>query len=196
MSALKFLLQYVAKPRATGAVLPSSKYLARKMVAGADFGRAGCIVEYGPGTGVFTDEILRRRKPGARVLLLEKNPGFAAGLQKKYGGVENLAVVGDSAENVGLQLRAHSMPPADCIFSGLPFASLPRAVSEKILEATVRHLADGGVFVTFQYSLFFLDFISGYFGDFSKTREFRNFPPAYVLRFEKKAERGAHGHKA
>jgi phospholipid N-methyltransferase len=49
-----FLKQYIKNPRMIGAVLPSSRNLARKMIEDIDFEKAECIVEYGPGTGVFT----------------------------------------------------------------------------------------------------------------------------------------------
>lgn len=55
---IKFLTQYITHPRATGAILPSSKGLSRNMVKDIDFNNCNCIVELGAGTGVFTKEIL------------------------------------------------------------------------------------------------------------------------------------------
>lgn len=62
MKFLLFLKQYITKPRTVGAVLPSSKYLTTKMIENVDFNYSSCIVEYGPGTGVFTERILKKRK--------------------------------------------------------------------------------------------------------------------------------------
>ena len=53
-----FLLQYITHPRTVGAIIPSSKNLSRKMIANIDFNKCKCIVELGPGTGVFTERIL------------------------------------------------------------------------------------------------------------------------------------------
>ena len=181
MSALKFVLQYVTKPRTVGAVLPSSKYLAKKMVALVDFDKASYIVELGPGTGVFTDEILCKRKPGTRLLLLERNPEFARQLAKKYEKAQYVTVVNDTAEHMGKYLSMHSIPKADYILSGLPFASLPREVSESILKEAKKHLCDDGKFITFQYTLFRKSFLASHFCEISITREIRNIPPAYVL---------------
>ena len=181
MSALRFILQYVTKPRTVGAVLPSSKYLARKMVAQVDFDVASFIVEYGPGTGVFTDEILGRLKPGARLILLERNAGFAKRLAIKYENAQHVTVINDTAEQIGKYLRIQGVPKADCILSGLPFASLPQEVSESILKETKKHLSDGGKFITFQYTLFRKSFFAKHFCEISITREIRNIPPAYVL---------------
>ena len=181
MSALKFLVQYITKPRTVGAVLPSSKYLARKMAQQVDFGKASFIVEYGPGTGVFTDEILKRRKPCTRLLLLERNLDFAEQLARKYENTQNITVINDTAEQVGKYLKMHSIPKVDYILSGLPFASLPSEVSENILKETKQVLCTGGKFITFQYTLFRKSIFAKHFNEISITHEIRNIPPAYVL---------------
>ncbi len=49
-----FLLEYIKNPSKVGAIAPSSRYLADGMIQSIDFNSAECIVEYGPGTGVFT----------------------------------------------------------------------------------------------------------------------------------------------
>lgn len=57
-----FVSQYIVKPRTVGAIFPSSKYLAAKMVKDIDFSTSSYIVELGAGTGVFTDQLLEKRK--------------------------------------------------------------------------------------------------------------------------------------
>ena len=151
------------------------------MAAQVDFDRASFIVEYGPGTGVFTDEMLRKRKPATRLLLLERNPQFAEQLAKKYENTQNITVINDTAEQIGKYLNMYSVPKADYILSGLPFASLPKDVSENILIETKQHLAEGGKFITFQYTLFRKGIFERHFCEISITHEIRNVPPAYVL---------------
>lgn len=51
-----FLLEYIKNPRYIGAVAPSGKQLASKMISEIDFEKAKCIIEYGPGTGAFTEK--------------------------------------------------------------------------------------------------------------------------------------------
>ena len=174
-------MQYITKPRTVGAILPSSKYLARKMAAPVDFDKARYIVEYGPGTGVFTDELLDRRKPHTRLLLLERNPEFASKLAEKYENTEYVTVINDTAEQIGKYLSMYSFPKADYILSGLPFASLPLETSEGILTETKKHLSEGGKFITFQYTLYRKELIARFFCEITITREIRNIPPAYVL---------------
>ncbi|MCL2287244.1 MAG: methyltransferase domain-containing protein [Firmicutes bacterium] len=181
MNRLSFLLQYFFKPRTVGAVLPSSRYLAEKMVSGIDFDNANCIVEYGAGTGVFTDKILRMRSPATLVILFEMNNTFCRDLKEKYGNRPNLHIVNGSAQNVGQYLQKYGVERVDYVVSGLPFASLPQDVSNKILTETKKWLKPSGVFITFQYTLLKMDLLGRFFDKIEIEREFRNVPPAYVL---------------
>jgi len=181
-SGLMFLLQYIFKPRTVGAVLPSSGFLARKMVAGINFENAKCVAEFGAGTGVFTDKILQKCGADTKILVFETNKTFAQPLMEKYAHLPNVFVICDSAANLGAYLAKHKLEYADYIVSGLPFASLPQEVSRNILTEARRCLKPGGVFVTFQYSLLKKGLIEGYFPRIEIAREFRNMPPAYVLR--------------
>ena len=181
MNGLKFLKEYITKPRTVGAVWPSSKYLAKKMIANVDFAKAKYIVEYGPGTGVFTDKILQARNSDTVVLLIENNQEFYSQLVEKYKTYPNLHIEHGSAADIEIYLKKYNLPHTDYIISGLPFASLPQEVSTKILAETKKHLAPGGRFITFQYTLLKKGFFEQYFGKIEIKRELRNIPPAYIL---------------
>lgn len=182
MENLSFLKQYVRKPKTVGAIFPSSKYLAKKMVEDIDFDRAECIVEYGSGTGVFTKELIERRRENTVILIFEYNYKFYELLKEKFEDQRNLCIINDTAENVDKYLLRFNLDCADYIVSGLPFASLPRKVSERILEKTKKVLKKDGLFITFQYTLFKKGFISDFFNNIEIKRELRNIPPAYVFK--------------
>jgi len=181
MSGLSFLKQYIFKPKTVGAILPSSKYLADKMIQNIDFENARCIVEYGSGTGIFTEKILNERQQDTVVLLFENNKEFGNLLEKRYSGVPNLHIINDSAEHLEKYLLKYNILEVDYIVSGLPFASLPLNVSVNILGETKKHLKDGGSFITFQYTLLKKKFIAQYFNHIAVNRELRNIPPAYIF---------------
>ena len=90
-------------------------------------------------------------------------------------------VIHGSAEQVNAYLPAYGFETADYILSGLPFTSLPKAVSERILEATQKALGEKGRFITFQYSLAKQSFFQEYFTFTGRLLEFKNIPPAYVM---------------
>ncbi|MCL2528509.1 MAG: methyltransferase [Defluviitaleaceae bacterium] len=181
MSGLSFIKQYITKPRTVGAIWPSSKYLAAGMVKDIDFNNARCIVEYGPGTGVFTEKILEARHSDTLVILLEYNIEFCKLLQEKYKHEKNLVIARDSAENIEKYLLQHSIQEVDYIISGLPFASLPQEVSGRILQQTQQYLKTNGRFITFQYTKLKVGLIGEYFSRIDMKRVLRNVPPAYVL---------------
>ncbi|WP_216831492.1 class I SAM-dependent methyltransferase [Alkalihalobacterium elongatum] len=181
MKRFSFLFQYIVNPKTVGAILPSSRFLGDKMVEQIDFNKAKYIVEYGPGTGVFTEKLLKKRNPKTIILLVENNQEFYSLLREKFRREKNLLIVQGSAEHIDLHLRKHSIPYADYVISGLPFASLPKQVSYKILLNTSKILDKEGQFITFQYTKFKKAFIEQFFGKIDVKRELRNFPPAFVF---------------
>jgi phospholipid N-methyltransferase len=90
MEWLSFLKQYIQGPRWIGAIAPSSKYLAAKKVKDIEFDRASCILEYGPGKGLFTEMLLANIQPGTVLILIESNARFCQLLRKKYGHLPNV----------------------------------------------------------------------------------------------------------
>ena len=182
MKFTKFLFEYIKSPRKVGAIAPSSEKLAEKMVEGIDFQNAKCIVEYGPGTGVFTDKLVERKTKDLLLLLVESNEEFCKQLEDKYNEFDNVIIINDSAENIDQYLVKYDIKKVDYVVSGLPFASLPKSVSNNILKKTGTILKKNGLFITFQYSLLKKDYIASYFNDISLDIVIFNMPPAYVLK--------------
>lgn len=176
-----FLIQYLRDIRGVGAVAPSSRFLARRMVASVDFERAKVIIEYGPGTGVFTAEIIKRMKPGTKLLAIETNPAFYTKLREAYKDTPGVEVINASAEHISKLHAGRMLPAPDYVISGLPFAALPADVSQAILKATAKLIGKKGEFITFQYTLLKKGLLGEYFGDIQVSRELRNIPPAYIL---------------
>lgn len=176
-----FFRQYLKNLRTVGAVAPSSRYLARKMTEAIDFDVAKVIVEYGPGTGAITSELVRQLQPGTRLLVIESNQVFYRHLRDIYRGHKSIEIIHDSAANTAQLLKARKLKTPDYIISGLPFAALPPDVSREILDTTVQLLGSTGVFVTFQYTLLKRELFEAYFDNLQITREVRNLPPAYVF---------------
>lgn len=177
-----FVLEYIKDPKSIGAIAPSGKYLANKIISNINFEKAKYIVEYGPGTGVFTEKILARIKDDTIVLLIEINEEFYNILKSIYGHKNNVIIVNDSVENIDIILKKYSITNVDYIISGLPFTSLPKSVSNCILNKTSKIISGNGDFITFQYSLLKIRLFKEYFGKINYTKVIRNIPPAYVLK--------------
>lgn len=149
-SRARFLAQFIAKPGVIGAVAPSSRWLARAMVEGLELSKAGAVVEFGPGSGAFTDEILRRIGPQTRFFAIERDAGMAKQLRGRHPSLH--VVTGDAGEIVKLAVE-HGIEAGgvDCILSGLPWPSFSDALRTRILEAAAAALKPGGELRTFGY---------------------------------------------
>lgn len=177
-----FIKEFIKNPRTVGAVAPSGKHLANKMIEDIDFKNCKCIVEYGPGTGVFTEKIIARKCEDTLFLVIEKNKDFCDELEIRYGYKKNVKIINDGAENIKMYLEFYEVGKVDYVISGLPFASLPKMISHMILENTKDILKPEGNFITFQYSLVKKEFMKTYFQSINTKRVMMNFPPAYVLK--------------
>lgn len=184
----EFIRQYLRQPRFVGAVAPSGRRLAEKMMRSIDFQRAKVLVEYGPGTGVFTRELLRRKRPDAALILIERNPAFCRMLERRFGGQKgaNLTIIQGSAEDAEAILNRCGFETADYVVSGLPFSSLPPEVADHIFRATKSILKEGS-FITFQYTRMKQRLLEEQFEFQTVLREWRNLPPAYVFVMKKPA---------
>jgi len=185
---VRFLKQFISQPAATGAIAPSSAFLARAMVQDLGLETAENVLEYGPGTGVFTSFILSRLQPGARFAAIELNPQFAELFKAQY---PNVRLFQDTVVNVRSICDRAEMQAVDCIVSGLPWATFPASVQVACLDEMMRVLKPGGRFVTFAYvhglalppAKRFAGLLPVYFKSVSRSPVvWLNVPPAFVYR--------------
>ncbi|MFR6034466.1 MAG: hypothetical protein ACLUKN_15625 [Bacilli bacterium] len=82
-STLKFLCKWIAHPKSTGAVCPSSGFLARKMVEGVGSMRdGGVVVELGAGTGAVTKYLVEGFDKNSSLYSIEFDSGLAETLKR------------------------------------------------------------------------------------------------------------------
>lgn len=179
-AAMLFARNFLRHPRMLGSIVPSSRFLVRRLLAQIDWSRARVIVEYGPGIGVVTRQILRNMRPDATLIVIEMNPEFVEFLSSAIVD-ERLKVVEGSADNVVEILRSCGHLTADYIVSGIPFSTMPSEVRERTLHDTNAALAPGGVFVVFQFSTRVLRDLRRIFRDVRRRFEFLNVLPAHLF---------------
>ncbi|MFW6389843.1 MAG: class I SAM-dependent methyltransferase [Halanaerobiales bacterium] len=186
MEKLLFIKELLHDFSGIGAIVPSSKYAARKMVEEIDFHSADCIVEYGPGTGVFTEKILEKSTK-TEIVAIENNNKFYKILQNKFSDYNQLHLINGSAENIDSYRNEYNISNIDYIISSLPFSTLPGELTRVILKKTSQQLSSGGNFITLMYSQIKLKLFQKYFDSIDFKREFRNIPPAYIISCKNKA---------
>ncbi len=187
MSWLAFMIETIRDNKTTGAFGPSSRALADAITDLADLPSAKTIVEYGPGEGVFTEAILRKKSADSFFVALEVLPTLVEATKKRCPGVN---VVQDSAENAIVYLREAGYDNCDAIVSGLPWARFPEDLQDRLLDATFKVLAPGGRFVTFAYAMspaipsgrrFFSGKMPEKFGRIRRVGPvWKNLPPCFV----------------
>jgi phospholipid N-methyltransferase len=167
-------------PTMLGAVIPCSPFLINDMLAAVHWKRARILVEYGPGIGNITEEILKRMAPDGTLIVIELNHEFAEFLRQRVRD-PRLRVVQTSAAHVREVLAGLGLPHADTIISSLPFGNMPDSVRRHIMRETRAALHANGVFVAYQYSRVMLPCLRACFRSVEQGFQPLNIPPARIF---------------
>jgi phospholipid N-methyltransferase len=179
-NALLFARNFFRHPRMLGSIVPSSRFLIKQLLEPINFGRARVIVEYGPGVGGITQEVLRRMRSDAALIAIEMNPDFVSYLRNSITD-KRLQVVEGSAVAVDEILRRFGYTQADYIISGIPFSTIPAPLRERILRKTRDLLEPGGAFLVYQFSTRVLQDLKRIFGYVGRRFEPLNVLPAHLF---------------
>jgi phospholipid N-methyltransferase len=177
---LLFARNFVRHPRMLGSVIPSSRFLIKGVLQPADWSRARVVVEFGPGVGTITAEILRRLPPDGTLVVIETNEDFVRYLRSALPD-PRLHVYHDSAARVGEILAELGHERADYIVSGIPFSTMPAELRESILRATNACLQPDGAFLVYQFSTKVLQDLRRLFGEIRRDFEPLNILPAQLF---------------
>ncbi len=148
---LLFSRNFIKHPKMLGSLIPSSRFLVNKVLSEVDWGRARVFLEYGPGVGTFTTEILRRMRPDAVLIALETNADFVRFLRGRVRD-ERLHVIHGSAADADAALAGLDLRQADYVISGIPYTTMPAQVRETILRKTHSVLHPTGAFLVYQFT--------------------------------------------
>ncbi len=183
---MSFLKQTFNDYKHTGAIAASSKNLAKLFMKTGDIANKKVVVEFGPGTGIFTEHIIKTLPKDGIYFGLELNESFVERTRKRC---PEATIYHDSAQNVLKYLKENNVEQCDCIISGLPFANFDEKLQDEILQAAVDALKPGGEFLTFAYTVGLLTKkgkkfkkkLPQFFEKVTKTRTvIGNLPPAFI----------------
>lgn len=196
MSLKTFTPEALKDIQTTASLVPSSRYLARAMLAPLPLEAASCVVEFGPGTGAMTRPLLERLSPEATLLCFEVNPRFCAYMKENYSD-PRLQIICGSAEGLPGELAARGLRQIDAALSSLGLTTMPERVRDGILRGLAAAMPPDGVFTQYQYLhslVAYLQpqhdnlerftaarFLRRYFSQVSAEVVWLNLPPAFVL---------------
>jgi len=150
-SAFLFGANFLKHPQMVGALVPSSRFLVDRVLSSIEWSRALSFVEYGPGTGAITREIISRMRGDARLLAVEANRSFVEHLQNLIRD-RRLHLIGGSAADAQLHLTRLNMPQVDYVISGIPLSLMTKAARSQVFETTHAILRPKGTFIVYQYT--------------------------------------------
>jgi phospholipid N-methyltransferase len=180
---LAFLQGFLRKPQQVGSVIPSSRFLERRLVALSGARHARLLVELGPGTGGTTRALLRALPADAKLLAIELEPHFAAILREMND--PRLIVFEGSAEQLPDALGKYGLGAPDAVISGIPFSTMDGALGRRIARAIYEALAPEGRFIAYQVRGKVHDVAKPFFGRAQVDVELRNIPPMRLYRWRK-----------
>lgn len=174
--SLLFFKKFVHNPKYVGSIIPSSRFLANRMVTSAKWETAESIVEIGSGTGAITRVIAERVRPESIVILFEKENEMGEKLQQDFPQF----IRESNALSLVSQLKKYNIQEVDYIFSGLPFYNFSPVMRLQLIQQCKEALKPGGKLIAFQYSLQMKKLLSEHFEIESISVVPLNFPPAFV----------------
>jgi phosphatidylethanolamine/phosphatidyl-N-methylethanolamine N-methyltransferase len=142
-----FLAAWLRSPLKMGALVPSSRALARAMAAQVT-ARSGAVIELGAGTGVVTHALVQAHIPPERLVVIERDLRLHALVMAQF---PHLNVLCADAMELGAVLEEHHIDEINAIVSSLPLLSMPEQVRNAIIHQMATLIGDHGRIVQFTY---------------------------------------------
>jgi phospholipid N-methyltransferase len=177
---LLFGRNFIKHPRMLGSLIPSSRFLVNHLLSEVDWARGRVFLEYGPGVGTFTTEILKRMRPDAVLVALETNTDFVRFLRGRLRD-ERLHVVHGSAAEADSALARLALSHADYVISGIPYTTMRPDLRDAILRKTHSILDPEGAFLVYQFTRAVLPYLQQVFGAVYQDFEPLNVMPARLF---------------
>jgi len=161
-------------------MFPSSRFVVGQVLKQIDWETARVIVEYGPGVGTFTNDILQRMHPDARLVAFETNDEFCSYLR---GAINDprFILLHESATEVATALDRLGLPLADYVISGIPFKTIPEKLRGEIVRKTHAALRPEGRFLVYQLSGAVRPYLESVFGQVRQDFELLSIPPGRLF---------------
>jgi len=177
-------------------VIPSSKQLIARVSSKFDFSESRVIVEYGPGEGCHTREIVRQMHPKSVLLLFELDPELANHLRHQFRHDSRVHVINGNANEISTELHQRGIDHCDYVVSGIPFSTMEIKTKRALLQKTFDALSpkSTSAFIIYQVTNE-LRRHATIFPHADSEYCLQNIPPMFVTVFYKLPVNGHNGHK-
>ena len=185
MSTL-FFKRFLTRPLQVASITPSSPQMIRRVTGKMDFTEPRVIVEYGPGEGCHTREIVRRMHRDSTLLLLELDPELAGHLRHQFRHNARIHVINTGADQITVELEKLGLAHCDYIVSGIPFSTMEINRKRALLQKTFDSLSEKptSAFIIYQFTNELRQHAKHF--PHAETEYFlRNIPPNFITVFYK-----------
>ena len=179
-SAILFARNFFKYPSMLGSVIPSSPFLVNTLLRRVEWNRARVLVEFGPGVGTITREILKRMRKDSVLVVIEVNGDFVEHLKNTIGD-PRLRIVHASAAHVRRILAEQRLAPADYIISSLPYSIMPESLRQEVVLESRHALKAQGSLLVFQYTRTVLPYLRSSFSSVQQGFQLFNILPACIF---------------
>lgn len=145
---IRFFKTWIDKPKAMGAVLPTSSVTAKRMASLINPGCDDPVLELGPGTGVITKAILASGVTPAKLYSVEYTEGFIPQLKSDFPGVNIIHGNAFMLDDVLTDLGERKF---DTIVSAIPLLNFPVKQRVELLNSLFERLNPGRPIVQISY---------------------------------------------
>jgi phosphatidylethanolamine/phosphatidyl-N-methylethanolamine N-methyltransferase len=187
-----FATEALADYKTTGAVAPSSRYLASAMLEPLSL-KPGCVVvELGAGTGVMTRALLDTLPADATLMAFEINLRFYKYLRRNFSD-QRLILLKVRAEHLNQELHKRGYKRVDAVVSSLALGFFSDSERRALLDAFVPFMDKNSVYTQYQYvhgmglkdgrlrRFSVRPLLHQYFDTVHRKTVWRNIPPAFVF---------------
>lgn len=181
--ALAFIKGFLRNPAGVSSVMPSSRFLERRVIDRAGIASARLVVELGSGTGGTTRALLAAMRPDAKLLSIEIESDFHA-FVREIDDERLIAHLGSAADLPAL-LAHYQLGAPDAVVSGIPFSTIGPAIGGSIAQAIHAALPSGGRFVAYQFRDHVAQVTSPHLGAPRRETVYLCVPPLRVFSWRK-----------
>ncbi len=150
MNLKMFVGEALADFSMTGAISPSSRYLATAMLDPLPQARVRVALEFGEGTGAITHSLLKRLPADAKLLIFEINPRFYECLRESISD-PRVTLINSSVEHLEAELDRRGIEQVDAAVSSIGLAFMPERLRRALFQHLLPHFHQRSVFTQYQY---------------------------------------------
>jgi phosphatidylethanolamine/phosphatidyl-N-methylethanolamine N-methyltransferase len=178
-----FIQEYFKHPLQIASIIPSSRFLERRIVMASGISSSKIAVELGPGTGGTTRALLSAMPHGAKLLCIEMNPHF----YELVSSIKDARLIVHLGNACSLKeiISGYNLDAPKVVISGIPFSTMTAAVGSQIIDAISSSLALNGRFVAYQFSSKVSILCRPFLGSAQTEMELLNIPPMRIYQWEK-----------